>query len=110
MLFVKKPEGRIRFCIDYKKLNTITKKDYYPIPLIQETLAQLKGAKYFTKIDIHQAFYQIRMFKDSEELNTFLTRFGAFKYLIMQFGLFNGTASWQYLINNTLFDFLHYFV
>ena len=110
VLFVKKPGERIRFCVDYKRLNAITKKNRYLIPLIEETLAQLKGAKYFTKIDIRQAFYQIRMSKDSEELTTFLTRFGTFKYLVMPFGLCNGPASWQHLINDTLFDFLHRFV
>ena len=57
VLFVKKPGGGIRFCVDYRRLNAITKKDQYPIPLIEETLAQLEGAKYFTKIDICQAFY-----------------------------------------------------
>ena len=110
ILFVKKPGGGIRFCVDYKRLNAITKKDRYPIPLIEETLAQLEDAKYFTKIDIRQAFYRIRMSEDSEELTTFLTRFGAFKYLVMPFGLCNGPASWQHLINDTLFDFLHCFV
>ena len=110
VFFVKKPGGGIRFCIDYRRLNAITKKDRYPIPLIEETLAQLEGAKYFTKIDIRQAFYRIRMSEDSEELTTFLTRFGAFKYLVMPFGLCNGPASWQHLINDTLFDFLHRFV
>ena len=110
VLFVKKPGGGIQFCVDYRRLNAITKKDRYPIPLIEETLAQLEGAKYFTKIDIRQAFYQIRMFEDSEELITFLIRFGAFKYLIMPFGLCNSPASWQHLINDTLFDFLHCFV
>ena len=110
VLFVKKPAGGIRFCVDYRRLNAITKKDRYPIPLIEETLAQLEGAKYFTKIDIRQAFYRIRMSEDSEELTTFLTRFGAFKYLVMPFGLCNGPASWQHLINDTLFDFLHRFV
>ena len=59
VLFVKKPGGGIRFCVDYRRLNAITKKDCYLIPLIEEILAQLEGAKYFTKIDIHQAFYQI---------------------------------------------------
>ncbi len=91
-------------------MNAITKKDRYPIPLIKETLAQLEGAKYFTKIDIRQAFYQIKMSEDSKELTTFLTRFGAFKYLVIPFGLYNRPASWQYLINDTLFDFLHRFV
>ena len=93
VLFVKKPGGGIRFCVDYWRLNAITKKDRYPIPLIEETLAQLEGAKYFIKIDIRQTFYRIRMSKNSEELITFLTRFGAFKYLVMPFGLCNGPAS-----------------
>ena len=110
VLFVKKPGGGIQFCVDYRRLNAITKKDRYPIPLIEETLTQLEGAKYFTKIDIRQAFYQIRISEDSEELTTFLTRFGAFKYLVMPFGLCNGPASWQHLINDTLFDFLYHFV
>ncbi len=110
VLFIKKPRGGIRFCVDYRRLNVFTKKDRYPIPLIEETLAQLEGTKYFTKNYIHQAFYQIRMSEDSEELTTFLTRFGAFKYLVMPFGLCNGPASWQHLINDTLFDFLYRFV
>ena len=109
VLFVKKPGGEIRFCVDYRRLNTITKKDHYPIPLIEETLAQLEGAKYFTKIDICQAFYQIRMSEDSEEFTTFLTRFSVFKDFVISFGLCNGPASWQHLINDTLFDFLHRF-
>ena len=91
-------------------MNAITKKDQYPISLIEKTLAQFEGAKYFTKIDIQQAFYQIRMSEDSEELTIFFTRFDTFKYLVMSFGLCNGLAFSQYLINNTLFDFLHYFV
>ena len=94
VLFVKKPGGGIRFCVDYKRLNAITKKNNYPIPLIEEILAQLYGAKYFTKIDIRQAFYRIRISEDSEELTTFLTRFGVFKYMVMPFSLCNGPASW----------------
>ena len=93
VLFVKKLRRGIRFCVDYRRLNAITKKDCYPILFIEKTLAELKGAKYFTKIDIHQAFYQIRISKDSEELTTFLRRYGALKYLIILFGLYNGPAS-----------------
>lgn len=58
ILLTMKPEGGIRFCVDYRKLNELTKKDAYPIPLIEETLAQLKNAKYFTKTDIRQAFHK----------------------------------------------------
>ena len=57
-----------------------------------------------------QVFHRIRMSEDSEKLTTFLTRFGAFKYVVMPFGLCHRPASWQHLINDTLFDFLHRFV
>ena len=110
VLFIKKSGRGIQFCVDYKRLNAMTKIDHYPIPLIEEILAQVEGTKYFTKIDIYWAFYQIRLSKDSEELTIFLTRFGAFKYLVMPFGLCNGPDSWQHLIKNTLFDFLHRFI
>ena len=59
VLFVKKPGGGLRFCIDFRKLNAITKKDQYLLPLIDETLGRLGRAKIFTKLDICQAFYQI---------------------------------------------------
>jgi hypothetical protein len=73
VLFVKKPDSFLRFCIDYRKLNLLTKKDRYPLPLIDETLAQIGRAKLFTKLDIKQAFHRIKMHPDSEELTTFQT-------------------------------------
>ena len=78
MLVVKSGRG-IRFCIDYRCLNKLTKKDAYPILLIEETLTQLKNAKVFTKINIRQAFHKLKMTADSEDLTTFALRFGAFK-------------------------------
>jgi len=59
ILFVRKLGGGLRFCVDYRKLNAITKKDRYPLPLIKETLAQIIGAKFLTKIDIRHAFNRI---------------------------------------------------
>ena len=110
VLFVEKFEEKIRFYVDYKRLNTITKKDCYPILFIKKILVQLESAKYFIKIDICQTFYYIRMSKDSKKLTIFLTKFGIFKYLIILFDLYNGPASWQYFVNDTLFDFFYYFV
>lgn len=72
VVFIKKWSEGIWFCVNYWGLNAITKKDWYLIPLIKETLAQFKGAKYFTKIDIRHAFYIIKMSKALEELTTFL--------------------------------------
>jgi Reverse transcriptase (RNA-dependent DNA polymerase) len=71
VLFVRKPNGGLRFYVDYRKLNGLTKKDRYPLPLIDETLARLGHAKFFTKLDIRQAFYRIRMNEEDEDLTTF---------------------------------------
>lgn len=109
VLFVKKPNGGLRFCVDYRKLNAITKKDRYPLPLIDETLARLCKAKIFTKLDIRQAFHRIRMCADSEELTTFRTRYGAYKYKVLPFGLTNGPATYQRYMNDVLFEFLDVF-
>jgi hypothetical protein len=71
VLFVCKSDGSLRFCVDYCKLNALTKKNQYPLPLIDETLVRLSKAKIFTKLDIRQAFYCIRMSLESEELTAF---------------------------------------
>ena len=102
ILLAKKPGGGIRFCVDYRKLNSLTKKDAYPLPLIAETMARLKKAIVFTKIDIRQAFHKLRMAIESEDATMFTSRFGAYKWKIMLFGLTGGPASWQRFINDLL--------
>ena len=109
ILFVKKPNGSLRFCIDYRKLNSLTRKDRYPLPLIEETLARLAKAKIFTKLDIRQAFHRIRMDPESEELTTFRTRYGAYKCKVLPFGLTNGPATYQRYMNDVLFEYLDVF-
>lgn len=109
ILFVKKPNGGLRFCIDYRKLNAITQKDRYPIPLIDETLARLSQAKIFTKLDIRQAFHRIRIDPASEDLTTFRTRYGSYKCKVLPFGLTNGPATYQRYMNDVLFDYLDEF-
>lgn len=106
VLFVKKQDGSLRFCVDYRKLNALTIKDQHPLPLIDETLARISQAKIFTKLDIRQAFNRIRVDPDSEELTTFRTRYGTFKYKVLPFGLTNGPATYQRYMNKILFDFL----
>jgi len=66
ILFVRKPGGGLRFCVDYRNLNAITQKDRYPLPLISETLRSLSKAKWFTKLDVISAFYKIRIKKGDE--------------------------------------------
>jgi hypothetical protein len=109
ILFVKKPGGGIRLCFDYRKLNAITKKDRYPIPLIDETMANIAGCKVMTKLDIRKAFNRIRVAEDSEDLLTFCTPVGNFKPTVMGFGPCNGPATFQRYINETLFEYLNVF-
>ena len=102
VLFAPKPNGGWRFCVDYRKLNRITEKDKYPSPLIEETFRRITKAKVFTKLDIRHAFHRIRMHPDSEELTAFGTRYGAYQYKVMPFGLCNGPATFQRFINSAL--------
>src|SRR5579871_5810698 len=73
VLFAEKPGGGWRFCVDYRRLNEITKKDRYPVPLIEETLARLSKARVFTKLDVRHAFNRIRLKESIEDLTTFRT-------------------------------------
>ena len=106
VLFVKKPGGGLRFYINYRGLNFVTVKNRYPLPLISETLNRLSRAKVFTKLDIISAFNRLRIREGDEELTAFRTRFGLFKYLVIPFRLYNGPASFQHYINNTLREYL----
>jgi hypothetical protein len=94
ILFVKKHDGSLRFCVDFRKLNGVTRKDRYPLPLIDETLSRLAKAKIYTKLDIRQAFHRIRMDPDLEELTTFRTRYGTYKCKVLWEGLYNGPATY----------------
>jgi hypothetical protein len=109
VLFVKKPGGGLRLCMDYRALNEVSVKDRYPLPLIKETLNNLQGMKYFSKIDIISAFNNVRMKEGHEKLTAFLTRFGLFESLVMPFGLTGAPATFQRFINDSLRDYLDQF-
>jgi hypothetical protein len=106
VLFAKKPGGGLRFCVDYRGLNNITIKNRYSLPLLQETLARLSTAKYFTKLDIIAAFNHIRIKDGQEWMTAFNTRYGLFETLVMPFGLSNAPATFQARINEVLRPFL----
>lgn len=94
VFFVKKSNGFLRFYIDFRALNNITRKDRYPLLLIDETLARLAGARIFIKLDIRQAFHRIRIDPASKEYTTFRIRYGAYKYKVLPLGLTNGPATY----------------
>ena len=103
---MKKPHSGLRFCVDYRKLNDLTRKDRYPLPLIAETLARLSRAKIYTKLDICQAFHRIHMDPDSEELTTFRTRYGAYKCKVLWEGLTNAPTMYQRYMNDILLEYI----
>ena len=109
VLFVKKPEEGLCFCVDYRGLNAVTVKNWYPLPLISETLNRLSWAKIFTKLDIIAAFNQLCIWEGDESLTAFHTCFELFEYLVMLFSLCNGPASFQNYINDTLHEYLNDF-
>ena len=109
VLFVKKPEGGLCFCVDYRGLNAVTVKNQYPLPLISETLNRLSRAKIFTKLDIIVTFNQLCIQEGDESLTAFCTCFKLFEYLVMPFGLCNGPALFQNYINDTLHEYLNDF-
>ncbi len=109
ILFVKKADGSLRLCMDFRALNNVSIKDRYPLPLVKETLNNLKGMKWFTKIDIISAFNNIRIKEGQEYLTAFRTRFGLFESLVMPFGLTGAPATFQRFINDALRKYLDHF-
>ena len=109
VLFVKKADGTLRLCVDYRGLNEITIKNRYPLPLIRETLDRLSKAKWYTKLDLRQGYNQIRMARGEEWKTAFRTRYGHFEYNVMPFGLTNAPATFQNFINDCLREYLDIF-
>ncbi|KAI1506846.1 Pol protein [Pyrenophora tritici-repentis] len=110
VLMVKKPGGGIRFCVDYRGLNNITRKDRYPLPLFTETLRNVAKAKWFTKLDVIAAFHKIRVAKGEEWKTAFRTRYGLFEWRVAPFGLTGAPAAFQRYVNSVLQDYLDDFV
>jgi hypothetical protein len=109
VLFVRKPGGGLRFCVDYRGLNQITRKDRYPLPLIYETLRNIGKAKWFTKLDVVAAFHKIRIKEGDEWMTAFRTRYGLFEWMVTPFGLANAPSTFQKYINWALRDYLDEF-
>jgi Reverse transcriptase (RNA-dependent DNA polymerase) len=109
VLFAKKPGGGLRFCIDYYTLNAITIKNYYPLPLIQETLARLSKTKIYTKLDIIIVFNRICIAERQEYFTAFNIYYSLYETLVILFGLSNAPITFQARINKVLYLYLDVF-
>ena len=106
ILFVKKKDGSLRLCVDYRALNAVTVKNRLAIPLISETLDRLRRARIFSKLDLLGAYNLLRIKEGDEWKTGFRTRYGPFETLEMTFGLTNAPASFQGLLNDIFRDLL----
>ncbi|KAM9959529.1 hypothetical protein ACTFIR_000607 [Dictyostelium discoideum] len=103
-IVLNKKNGKTRFCINYKKLNSITVKERYPLPLISDCWYYLRNATVFSKLDLTQGYYQIMMNEGDKEKTTFVSHLGSFQYIVMPFGLVNAPATFQRMVEELLGD------
>ncbi|UYV84721.1 hypothetical protein LAZ67_X003197 [Cordylochernes scorpioides] len=101
-IILKKKDGNWRFCLDYRRLNKVTKKDVYPLPRIDVTLDSLKGAKFYSSMDLRSGYWQIEVDEADREKTAFITPDGLYEFLVMPFGLCNAPATFERMMDKIL--------
>jgi hypothetical protein len=110
VLFVKKKDGSMRLCVDYRALNEVTIKNKCPLPRIDDLFDQLKGAKYFSKIDLGARYYQLKIWSEDVLKTALVTCYGQYEFTVMPFGLINASAYFMNLMNKVFMEELDRFV
>ena len=106
ILFAKKKDKTLRLCIDYRKLNRVTIKNWYPLLRIDDLFDQLRGVRVYSKIDLRTSYHQLRVKEIDIPKTTFRTRYGNFEFTVMPFGLTNGSAAFMDLMHRVFHPYL----
>lgn len=103
-LLVPKEDGQVRLCTDYRRVNTVTVTDAYPIPRIDDLIDAVGQSKFISKIDLLKGYHQIPLTEKAQLISAFITPFGRYHYLVMLFGMRNSPATFQRIMNYLLQD------
>ena len=110
VLFVDKKDGTKRMCVDYRTLNSMTIKNRYPLPRIDDLLDRLRKAKFFSKIDLRSGYYQMKIRDQDIPQTAFTTRYGLYEFVVVSFGLTNAPAYFMNMMNKVFMEELDKFV
>ena len=110
VIFVKKKDGTLRLCVDYRDLNKVTIRNRYPMPHIDDLFDQLRGASVFSKIDLCLGYHQLRIKEEDIPKIAFRTRFGLYEFVVVPFGLSNAPKAFMSLMNSVFRKYLDCFV
>ncbi len=102
VVLVRKKDGSHRFCVDYREVNSVTKKDKFPLPRVDDLLDQLGETKYFSSLDLASGYWQIKVHPDSRSKTAFVTHQGLYEFSVMPFGLTNAPSVFQRLMQRVL--------
>ena len=102
VVLVKKKNGEMRFCVDIRRINKVTKKDSFPMLLVADALDALSGTQFFTSLALKSGYWQIELHPSAQEKSAFVTHYGLYEFLVMPFGLTNSGASFQRLMGHIL--------
>jgi hypothetical protein len=110
VLFGEKKDKSMRMCVDYHSLNEVTIKNKYPLPRIDDLFDQLKGSKYFSKVDLRSGYHQLKIRESDIPKTAFVTHYGQYEFTVMSFGHTNAPAYFTNLVNKVFMEELDKFV